>query len=735
MTPLPGKTPEIHIPAFNIRFNWRDFVQEHLIRSVWLLGWLLGLGLFSGWFVYGRFLAAPTSTTAVFVLWIATVCLTVFNEISHRHNSLTRWLRHNLYNSITNILVTLILVLGILAAIFSLYRYAWVNANFYTIPAEDLRASQQPSTNEQYCFQIGRIAEGTNALVETQTNCFAASTLIPDTSSETAPLCFDTQLTDPENGRTCFVPSAESPFYQMTLQFTGANWGAVAANMGLMMVFRFDRLEIWRVWAVLVMIVLLFIPSQFVYRAGFPQPRLRRWLTYAWLASPLVAFLFLRGVPPVPFETTSLGSILRGTTQTVFEWQSYSVHALDTGTATLLNGVLVVADPLTGEPARDESGALVGNVPSLTRWFGTLWLNRALYGVIGTAVFGVALWVFGRYFPVAEREAEWVRIGRFVLQVLFGISAVFATLALLKVAMLLIGSITWTVETAEGELIRKPIFSDLNPDLNWGGFLLTLIITIFAIVVSFPIGLVLALGRRSNIPGIPAWLTYTAALAATIYLLRTTTPANLLAARNSTEQALAYWPLLILLAAYIFQWAFQGNVLRTFSTLYIEFIRGMPLIAVLFLATQLFPLFIPRSLEIQDIWRVIWGVTLFSAAYLAENVRGGLQAIPKGQYEAADSLGLGTFDKYSLIILPQAIRIVIPALVGQFIALFKDTSLVAIVGLLDVLGVANAISAQPQWLGVRREAYLFLAFLYFVGSAVMTLYSRRLEKQLGLGER
>jgi general L-amino acid transport system permease protein len=126
---------------------------------------------------------------------------------------------------------------------------------------------------------------------------------------------------------------------------------------------------------------------------------------------------------------------------------------------------------------------------------------------------------------------------------------------------------------------------------------------------------------------------------------------------------------------------------------------------------------------------------LFSAAYLAENVRGGLQSIPNGQYEAADAIGLSTYQKYRLIILPQALRAVIPAIVGQFIGLFKDTTLVAIVGLTDMLGAANNIAAQPNWLGVRREPYVFIALIYFIVSAVMAGYSRRLERQLGVGER
>ena len=170
----------------------------------------------------------------------------------------------------------------------------------------------------------------------------------------------------------------------------------------------------------------------------------------------------------------------------------------------------------------------------------------------------------------------------------------------------------------------------------------------------------------------------------------------------------AFWPLLIPVVAFGFQRSLKGNVIATFCTVYIEMVRGVPLITLLFMSIVLFPIFLPTGLDILSVWRVMAAFRMFSAAYLAENVRGGLQAIPKGQYEAADSLGLSTFAKYRMIILPQAIRIVIPAIVGQFIGIYKDTSLVYLVGLFDFLNVANSISAQPAWLTVRTEPYIFL---------------------------
>jgi general L-amino acid transport system permease protein len=340
------------------------------------------------------------------------------------------------------------------------------------------------------------------------------------------------------------------------------------------------------------------------------------------------------------------------------------------------------------------------------------------------------------------------------LRILLIVTAFLAFQTILQVLTMIVGSLFHTRElVVRGEPVQvtQPIFSSIDPDVNWGGFLLTIIITIFAIVVSFPIGLVLALGRRSQIRGIPAWLTYGVALIITVFgLIFSTYGASLSipwlnidinttglisAARNNVELVLSYWPLVVPVIAYAFQLTFNGNVLAAFSTLYIEFVRGVPLITVIFGSTILFPFLLPPRVEILDTWRILWAFALFSAAYLAENVRGGLQAIPNGQYEAADSLGFTAYQKYRLIILPQALRVVIPAIVGQFIGLFKDTTLVAIVGAFDVIGVANAIAAQEDWLGVRREPYIFLAVLYFAGSALMTAYSRYLERRTGLGER
>lgn len=203
---------------------------------------------------------------------------------------------------------------------------------------------------------------------------------------------------------------------------------------------------------------------------------------------------------------------------------------------------------------------------------------------------------------------------------------------------------------------------------RWGGLLLTMLLTVVGIVGSFPIGVLLALGRRSKLP-----------------------------------------------------------VVSTVSTLYIEFVRGVPLITVLFMVQLLLPLANPALAEVDSAFRAMVAIIFFSAAYLAENVRGGLQSIPPGQEEAARALGLNGVQVTVFITLPQALRAVIPALVGQFISLFKDTSLVAIVGLLDLTGMAEVITTQTEFIGLRRESYLFIAAIYFTFSYVMSFVSRQLE--------
>ena len=176
-------------------------------------------------------------------------------------------------------------------------------------------------------------------------------------------------------------------------------------------------------------------------------------------------------------------------------------------------------------------------------------------------------------------------------------------------------------------------------------------------------------------------------------------------------------------------------VIRNFSIGYIELIRGVPLITILYMASVLLPYFLPIDVRPDNVVRAMIGFILFEAAYQAENVRGGLQAIDRGQYEAAHALGLNGAQTTALMILPQALRAVIPALFNSFISLFKDTSLVAIIGLFDVLRISRSILAQSEWLGTHREVFLFAFLIYWLFNMAFTYGSRRLEEAMGVGQR
>ena len=209
---------------------------------------------------------------------------------------------------------------------------------------------------------------------------------------------------------------------------------------------------------------------------------------------------------------------------------------------------------------------------------------------------------------------------------------------------------------------------------NWGGLLVTLVLGFTGIALAFPIGIILALGRRSKLP-----------------------------------------------------------VISMMCTLFIEFIRGVPLITLLFFGMVMLPLFLPEGITLDGLVRVLVAVTLFQAAYMAEVIRGGLQAIPQGQYEAAQSVGLTYWQMNRKIVLPQAIRITIPSIVNTSIGLFKDTTLVLIVGQLDLLGMGRAILAAQTWMGLSQEVYVFVAIVFFIFTFSMSRYSLYLEKKLKTG--
>jgi general L-amino acid transport system permease protein len=226
-----------------------------------------------------------------------------------------------------------------------------------------------------------------------------------------------------------------------------------------------------------------------------------------------------------------------------------------------------------------------------------------------------------------------------------------------------------------GLLLKGGMFGLVEVESNnWGGMPLTLLLSVFGLTAAYPLGVMLAMGRQSELP-----------------------------------------------------------VIKAFSVVYIELIRGVPLISMLFMSSVVFPLFLPEGVTLNKILRAQVAIILFTAAYIAEVVRGGLQGMNRGQYEAAKSLGLNYFQTMRLIILPQALKIVIPPSVSILISAFKDTSLVVIIALYDLLKTTQSTLSNPNWMGFSAEAYVFLALVYFVCCFAMSNYSRRLEKELDTG--
>jgi general L-amino acid transport system permease protein len=537
-------------------FNWRLFLEDNIIGSWYQTVWVVLLTLVTASYTVGQFDELPVSTIIALVAWLVGILLVVVGELRHRHTRVSRWLKENLLSSVSNILLTLLLVLFIVAATNGFWQWGIVNASF-----------------------------------------------------------------DPE--RT--APEFRTEH--------GATWGVLWGARKLLMTGLLELELSWRVWLALGFILALWAVT---YVSG--RPSLKERLRYVrtainvlWLLSPIILYVFLAGVPDGPYN---------------------------------VNIVLI------GE-------ALVLGVYALFWWQRVIAFN-------------------------------WL-----------GLAATVVTWPLLY-------SIWWGIG-------KSGIFVPINVD-TWGGLMLTLIIASSVILLSLPLGMVLALARRSQVFGVPLWIVWPLAIGAAIWGF-TTTPELLATSRNAFEQIISFWPVLIIAVAYLIQRMFQGNIVAGGSTAFIELIRSVPLITLLFMGINMAPFFVGVGISIAKPWPVIVAYTLFSSAYMAETIRGGLQAIPSGQYEAADSLGLNALQKMRFIILPQALRIVIPAIVGQFIGAYKSSSLVSVVGLFDFLGINRSIIANERWFGLRVEIYAFLAVVYFLGSFIMSSYSRRLETRLGLGER
>ena len=279
-----------------------------------------------------------------------------------------------------------------------------------------------------------------------------------------------------------------------------------------------------------------------------------------------------------------------------------------------------------------------------------VWLNRFVYGM----------------YPDAE---QWRINTAFLL--LFGLvgSSFFAPSKLKKyllIFLLFVYPIIGLKLISGGDFGLKYVETGA-----WGGLSLTFIVSAFALILCFPVGMFLALGRRSNLPAI-----------------------------------------------------------RYSSIGFIELWRGVPLITVLFMSAVMFPMFLPDGTYVDKLIRVLIAITLFEAAYMAEVIRGGLQALPKGQYEAAKSLGMGYWRMHFLIILPQALKLVIPGIANTFLALVKDTPLIFVVGLLELAGMVNLAKTNPKWLGMAMEGYVFAGLVFWVICYAMSRYSQNLEKKL-----
>ena len=334
---------------------------------------------------------------------------------------------------------------------------------------------------------------------------------------------------------------------------------------------------------------------------------------------------------------------------------------------------------LVGQFPRDQLWRVALSSAIVSTMFGVSW------GVWGNLIrpFALSIGAFFGILALLPVEADILTVSNRALLFL-NLLLVFGGFLLRRIEAIR-GShvaMAWIVAAALIALAILPGFrgSSLLPAIPttlWGGLLITLLLAAGGITLSIPIAIFLALGRRSTLP-----------------------------------------------------------VVKGFCVVFIETIRGVPLITILFMFSVMIQLFLPEESRIDRLVRALIGMTVFSAAYTAENIRGGLQAVPLGQIEAAKAVGMNGVQITALIVLPQAIRAVIPAIVGQFIALFKDTTLVLILGINELLGIGRAvINSDPEFIQLQAEVYIFIAVLYWILSSIMSYSSRQLEAALGVGER
>ena len=386
-------------------------------------------------------------------------------------------------------------------------------------------------------------------------------------------------------------------------------------------------------WTVMWLLLVGTLAGGRLLRGRGPAPRIRLLLNLSWLLSPFVLF-----------------------------WVVLRDPELDWGRVASVDVPIAVLFAALG-------GALV--------WFLTNPRIGELGRVIAAVLLAVAVfnWVaaYAGWYPMLQK----VRLSFLLLALVALLAHNFAGDSAQRLRLVT----AWVVGMAGFHylvtLINTPSTVNTPTDALIGGFAITIIVAVFTLMFSFPLGVMLALARTSKLP-----------------------------------------------------------IFRVLSTSYIEVVRGVPLITILIFFTTILPLFLPDGMSIGQLAGATLGYTLFSAAYLAENIRGGLQAVRRGQYEASDAVGLSTVHRTLFIVLPQALRVSIPPLVGQVISVFKETSLLAIIGIFDLLHIArNAIPSQTAFLGVKREGLLLVCLIYWVFAYNMSKHSQRLEKRLGVGER
>ena len=440
-----------------------------------------------------------------------------------------------------------------------------------------------------------------------------------------------------------------------------ANWRAVTNNLRVLAWGRYPDDQVWRLGASAGFLLLLALVTWLVWRGG-EEARARRYVLGGWLLSPVVLTVLICGIR-LP------------TLNTIGNNFGYYLFRPD---------VLISLD----EAWRATMGlAIVGllsaaslHLISARRWRVAVIAAMALAAGL-TLPLGLQAqpWILGLTAPLLLRFALAMGIGYWsgaaIARALQGNARVLQALPTLW-AVVVVALIVLLTNFEVGVPRVDPVeaLPIVQPSI-WSGIMLTLALATVSIAVSFPIGILLALGRRSSLP-----------------------------------------------------------VVKGLCILTIEVIRGVPLITILFMAQVMLPLFLPLEFNVDRVLRAMVGMTIFTAAYLAEIVRGGLQAVRHEQVEAARSLGLSEVLVTGLIVLPQALRAVIPPIMGQFVSIFKDTSLVAIVGLLDLLAVGQSVIKAREYLGAVREMYLFAGVFYFVVSYGMSLASRRIEKRLGVVE-